>query len=110
MAPEGLREIRGLAIADPHSHLAHGRPPAAKKLDSAAHPDIREITAEGRPADLGEGALQLAPRGEDASRQQLDVEVTIVLGLDDRHGLPEDRPAAPDRGPSLRHASRLAAP
>ena len=69
-APERLRELRRLAVADAARDLAHGHAGAGEQLGGAVHPDARELLAERRVADLGVGALELAPRRGDAARDR----------------------------------------
>ena len=88
VAPERLRELRGLAVADALGDLADGQ--AARRSSSAAR-SIRtrgEVLAERRVADLGVGALELAARGRDAPRDVVERQIGAVLGLDDRDGIP----------------------
>ena len=49
-----------------------------------------QVVAEGRVADLGVGALQLAARGGDAAGDVVEREVGGVLLLDDRDGVLEE--------------------
>ncbi len=61
----------------------------------------REVLAEGRVADLGVGALQLASRGRDAARDVVERQVGAVLGLDDGYRVTEEARAMTDRGWAL---------
>jgi hypothetical protein len=47
------------------------------------HPHPREVLAEGRVADLGEHALDLAARRRDAARDLVELEIGGVLVSDD---------------------------
>ena len=60
-----------------------------------------EVLAEGRLADLGVGALQLAARGGDAAGDVVERQVGGVLGLDDGDGVLEEARAVADGGWSL---------
>ena len=68
-----------------------------------------QVLAERRPADLGEGALQLAPRGRHAARDVVEREVLGVLGVHDRRGVLEQAGAEADGGGSL-HRDLVYAP
>src|SRR5215210_908522 len=65
MAAERLGELRRLAVADAVRHFPHGEAAAGEQLGGPLHPHAREVLAERGVADLGVGALQLAPRGRD---------------------------------------------
>src|SRR3978361_1629916 len=43
VTPEGLGELRGLAIADAPRDLAHGQAARREQLGGALHPDGREV-------------------------------------------------------------------
>src|SRR6185436_11391157 len=102
VAPEGLRELGGLAVADAVRDLAHGQAAAGEQLRRLLHPDPREVVAEGGLTDLGVGALQLAPRGGDPAGDVVEREVAAVLLVDDLRGLLEEARAKSDRCRSLR--------
>ena len=80
VAPERLRELGRLAVADAVRDLAHGQP-AGWSSSSAAF-SIRTRVRWSRNvvcADLGVGALELAARGRDAAGDLVEREVAAVL-------------------------------
>lgn len=101
MAPERLRELGGLAVADPVGDLADGEPASGEQLRRAFHADRRQMLAERRLPDLGVRALELASRGRHASSDVVEREVGAVLGLDDGYGITKEARAVADRGGSL---------
>src|SRR5215218_7672829 len=62
VAAERLGELGRLAVPDAARDLADGEAAAGEELRGALHPHAREVLAEGRVADLGVGALELAAR------------------------------------------------
>ncbi len=58
---EGLGELSWLAVADSVGYLTHREISAAQHLGRAIHPYARQVLAEGRMANFGESALELAP-------------------------------------------------
>ncbi len=75
MAPERLRELGGLAVADAVRDLADGQPAARQELARALHAHGGEVLAERRVPDLRVGALQLPARGGDAPRDVVERQV-----------------------------------
>ena len=67
VAPERLGELGRLAVADALGDLADGQDPARQQVGRRVHANAGQMRAERRVADLGVGALQLAPRGRDAA-------------------------------------------
>src|SRR3954451_11310918 len=61
VAPERLGELRGLAVAHAVRDLPHGQRARREHVRRLLHPDAGEVVAERRVADLGVGALKLAP-------------------------------------------------
>ena len=61
VAAEGLGELRRLAVAHAMGDLADRQPTGGEHLGRALHAHRGEVLAEGRAADLGVGALELAP-------------------------------------------------
>ena len=102
VAPERLRELGRLAVADAVRDLAHGQAAGGQQLGGLLHPDAREVVAEGGLPDLGVGALQLAAGGRDPARDLVEREVAAVLLVDDLRGLLEQARAESDRCRSLR--------
>ena len=101
MAPERLRELGGLAVADPVCDLADGEAAGGQELRRALHANRREVLAERRVADLGVRALKLASRRRDASSDVVERQVGAVLGLDDGYGITKQARAVANRGGSL---------
>src|SRR4051812_12941501 len=67
IAPEGLREPRRLAVADPVRHLAHGQRARGEHFGRFCHADAGQVISERGLADLGVGPLELTARRRDAS-------------------------------------------
>src|SRR3954454_10160076 len=102
VAPERLGELRRLAVADPPGDLADGQRVVVQEEGGLLHADGREVLAEGRPSDLGVGALQLAARGGDAAGDVVEGEIGAELLLDDGGRVLEEAGAEADRRGSLR--------
>ena len=83
VAPEGLRELCRLAVANPAGHLSDRQRALAQQLVRAAHPDLGQERAEARAPRLGEGALELAARGGEATGDGVELQVVGVLAVDD---------------------------
>ena len=79
MAAERLGELRGLAVADPVGDLADRQAAVGEQLGGALHAHAGQVLAERGVADLGVGALELAPRRGDAARDVVEGEVGGVL-------------------------------
>ena len=93
MAAERLGELRRLAVADAVRDLADGQ---VRVASISAARSMRTRVRWSRNvvlADLGVGALQLAPGRGDATGDVIEREVGGVLALDDRGGLLEERGA-----------------
>ena len=88
-----------------------GRPRGRSARGSASSSAARsmrtrgEVLAERGVPDLGVGALQLAARGRDATRDVVERQVGAVLGFDDGSGVLEEARAVADRGGSSGSAS-----
>src|SRR4051812_31893915 len=102
VAAERLRELRRLAVADAARDLAHGQAGVAEQRRRALHAHARQVLAEGRVADLGVGALQLAARRRDAARDVVEREVGGELLVHDRDRVLEERRPVVDRRRSVR--------
>jgi hypothetical protein len=89
MAPERLRELCRLAIPDPRRDVPDTQARGPQQLCRAGHPDVRQMGAKGRVADLVVRALELAPRCGNASSDIVKLEILGVLGFDDGHGVPQ---------------------
>src|SRR5438552_535060 len=87
MAPERLRELGRLPVANAVRHLADGQPAPAQHLGGSLHPHRREVLPEGRVADLAEGALELAAGGRHPSRDVVERELGGELARHDRGGV-----------------------
>src|SRR3954447_6087712 len=102
VAPERLGELRGLAVADPPGDLPDGQRVVVQQLGGLLHPDAGEVLAEGRVADLGVRALQLAAGGGDAPGDVVEGQVGPELLLDDGGRVFVQAGAKADRRWSLR--------
>ena len=71
VAPEGLRELCRLAVANCAGDGLHGEGALPQQLGRAGHPDPLELSSEARGSDLREGALKLPPRGGDGPSHRL---------------------------------------
>src|SRR3954465_7884597 len=109
MAAEGLRELRGLAVADAVGDLADRQPVRGEHLGGALHAHGGQVLPEGRPADLRIGTLQLASRRRHAAGDVVEGEVARELVLHDRVRVPHQDGAVMDGRGSL-HLPRLRAP
>ena len=83
LAPEGFRELRRLAVADPVGDLAYREVLIRKQLGCMVHSDPREVLTEGRASDLSERPLQLPAGGGDPLGDVVQLEVLAVFGLDE---------------------------
>jgi hypothetical protein len=90
-----------LAVADAVGDLADGEAADRQQLGGPLHADAGQVVAEGRAADLGVRALQLAARGRHAARDVVEGELGLILGLDDLHGVLEEARAVADRAGAL---------
>jgi hypothetical protein len=79
MAAERLRELRRLPVADAVGDLADREHPRGEQLGRAVHPHPGQVVAERGVADLGVGALELAPGRGDAARDVVEREVGRVV-------------------------------
>src|SRR4051794_35275987 len=101
VAPERLGELRGLAVAHPRGDLTDGEGARGQQLGRPGHPHPGQVLAKGRPADFGEGPLQLAARGGQAPGDVVQGQVLRVLARDDLARLLEQARAKSDRRESL---------
>jgi hypothetical protein len=90
-AAEGDGERARAPEADRPRDLGHGARVDAQQVGGAVEPDAGQVLAERRPADLGEDALELTPRGGHAPRDIAGSEVLRVLALQDGDRVIEDR-------------------
>ena len=82
VAPEALRELGRLVVADPRRHRADGDRGVAQEVARVPHPHRRKLVPEARVPRLGERPLQLtAGRGEPA-RHAREIEIGRVVALD----------------------------
>src|SRR3954471_24421136 len=79
VAPERLRELGGLPVADGVGDVAHRQRALAQELERAAHADLGHVRAEAGVAYLGEGALELAPRRREPPRDLVELDRMGVL-------------------------------
>ncbi len=61
VAPECLRKLGWLAVANIVSNLAHSHAATGEHLGGSIHPHGGQVLAESRVANLGKGPLKLAP-------------------------------------------------
>src|SRR3954465_5733363 len=103
VAPERLRELGRLPVADAVCDVPDGQLAFAQQLERAPHPHLRDVRAEASPRDLGEGALELAARGRGAPRDVVELDRVRVFALDDLRGLLDTSTPACLRSRSDRH-------
>src|SRR5680860_6536 len=101
VAPEGLGELGGLAVAHGARHLVDRRAALAEQLGRPLHAHTLEIGAEAGLARLRKGALQLAARGDHASRDVVELHAAGVLLIEDAGGVVKERATADGGGGTL---------
>src|SRR2546423_964951 len=90
VAAEGLGELRRLPVADTAGDLPDGQRALSQHLERTAHANLREVRAEAGLTGLGERSLELPPRGGQATRHAVELELARVLSLDDVDRLLEE--------------------
>ena len=88
VAPKRLGELGGLAVSHCASHLVHRRAALPEQFGRSFHPDPLEVGAKARLACLGEGALELAARGDHAPGDVVEVHAAGVFLVDDARRRP----------------------
>jgi hypothetical protein len=82
MAAERLGELGGLPVPDARRHVTDGQRAVLEQLQRALHPHLGHVGAKARPADLGEGALELAPRRREPARDLVELQILRVFPPD----------------------------
>jgi hypothetical protein len=78
-SPEYLRELGGLPVAHGTGHGLHRKRALGQQLGGAVHARALELAAEAGAADLGERALELAPRRGDLAGDAPEREIVLRI-------------------------------
>ena len=94
VAPEGLGELRRLAVADASRDLDHRQVGRLQQRGAVLHPHRGQLVAEGAAGQLREDALELTIRGRDIPRDVVQADASLSVALLDREcGVGEEHDA-----------------